>query len=243
MSIQQVFANQDTRQTILQHYYNLRALDQYMNEFQQGQLFKVKFECLDLIGFFDEWSVKLLKEFKELIYELNPKFKNSKDMNRWEKNINECEIVMEYEIYHNYAILNNYSEYCKCYKLHIWGIVGKSKIPHQIFSGNRLITDYYKMYSDESLGERTCRWYMNIKANHEDINRMYPSRRFKKDFSLILGGIPKHDETHTKTAMKLIEEYEDREDYECSNYEGLYIYKKYLRDFICDDVFNIHTHI
>ena len=66
------------------------------------------------------------------------------------------------------------------------------------------------------------------------INRMYPSRRFKKDFSSIYGGI--HNETHTKTAMKLLEEYEDREDYECSNYKGIEIYKRYLRDFICNDV-------
>ena len=97
------------------------------------------------------------------------------------------------------------------------------------------------MYSDSELcldmlilcGLRNI---MNIRANHEDINRMYPSRRFKKDFSSIYGGIEKHNQTHTKTAMKLIEEYEDREDYECSNYKGLEIYKRYLRDFICNDV-------
>ena len=161
---------------------------------------------------------------------------------------------MEYEIYHNYAILDNFSNDCRCYKVHIWDIVGKSKYgksektykltEFETFidiSLRRRITDCYKMYSDRELcldllilcGFRN---FMNIRANHEDINRMYPSRRFKKDFSSIYGGIEKHNQTHTKTAMKLLEEYEDREDYECSNYKGLEIYKRYLRDFICNDV-------
>jgi len=259
-AIQQVFANQDTRQLILKHYYNLRALDQYMNEFQQGQLFKLKFEVLDKsFHFFDVWSVRLLRNFKELIYEYNPACKKAKNKYVWEKHLNECEIIMEYKVYHNYAILDNFSGDCNCYKLYIWGIVGKSKYgkseqtykltENRMFPKNpliditlrRQIADCYQMYSDSELcldllilcGFRN---FMNIRANHEDINRMYPSRRFKKDFSSIYGGIEKHNQTHTKTAMKLLEEYEDREDYECSNYKGLEIYKRYLRDFICDDV-------
>ena len=257
-SIQQVFANQDTRQIILKHYYNLRALDQYMNEFQQGPLFRMKFEWLDTWGFFDEWSVKLLKDFKKLIYEYNPDFTKAKNECYWEKHLNECEIIMEYEIYHNYAILDNFNDDCNCYKLHIWGIgckYGKSQKTYKLTEGRmfpknpliditlrRRIADCYKMYSDSELRGAInianifgCN-IMYIRANHRDINRMYPSRRFKKDFSSIYGGIEKHNQTHTKTAMKLLEEYEDREDYECSNYKGLEIYKRYLRDFICDDV-------
>ena len=246
-AIQQVFANQDTRELILKHYYNLRALDQYMNEFEQGQTFKVKFNWLyDYFKFFDEWSVKLLKELKQLIYDHNPKFKKtSKNEYIWEKHLNECEIIMGYEIYHNYTILDNFTDDCNCYKLYIRGIGGKwgnNKNEILLFR-LRYFSKYYKMYNITDVywirslcynyGERNI---LNIIANHQDINRMYPSRRFKKDFSSIYGGIEKHNQTHTKTAMKLLEEYEDREDYECSNYKGLEIYKRYLRDFICDDV-------